>query len=88
MLGAAGRGRALRVQPERTLHRLSISKEVFAQYTPHYREVEAKGASVLAQALYAVHLGDWCSCFLADLRGVDAMDISIINHLKDSLSKV
>jgi glucose/mannose-6-phosphate isomerase len=73
---------------ERTLHRLSISKEVFAQYTPHYREVEAKGASVLAQALYAVHLGDWCSCFLADLRGVDAMDISIINHLKDSLSKV
>jgi hypothetical protein len=35
-----------------------------------------------------IHLGDWISCLIADIKKADAMDISIIDHLKAELSKM
>lgn len=72
---------------ERNLTRLAICKEVFAKYTPNYIEIYSKGSSDLARALYHIHLTDWVSCYIADLKNVDAMNIDIINHLKGELAK-
>lgn len=72
----------------RTQARIEISKEVFSQHTPHVREVWSKGNSQLEKSIYLIHLTDWASCYLADKKGVDAIEINIINHLKGSLSKI
>lgn len=71
----------------RTQTRIEISKEVFAKYTTHIREVWSKGNSQLEQSLYLIHLTDWVSCFLAEKKGIDAVEVNIINHLKGELSK-
>jgi glucose/mannose-6-phosphate isomerase len=51
-------------------------------------EVYAKGDSEVQQSLYLVHLGDWISWYLAQLRGVDAIEVKVIDFLKGELSKV
>jgi glucose/mannose-6-phosphate isomerase len=72
----------------RSLKRLEVCKEVFAKYCNTIIEIHAKGDSPLQAALYMIHLGDWISCWIADIKQVDAVDISIINHLKSELSKM
>lgn len=72
----------------RTVKRLEVCKEVFAKYTSTIVEVYAKGNTPLQRALYMIHLGDWISCYIADIKQIDAVDISIINHLKSELSKI
>lgn len=72
----------------RTIKRLDVCKEVFAKYCNTIIEIHAKGATPVQRALYMIHLGDWISCLIADIKKVDAVDISIINHLKSELSKM
>ncbi len=72
---------------ERNITRLNICKEVFAKYTPNIYEIFSKGSSDLERAIYHIHLTDWVSCFIADLKHVDATEVNIINHLKGQLSK-
>jgi len=72
----------------RNVKRLEICKEVFNKYTNNIIEIETKGETPIQRAIYAIHLGDWISVMIADLKKVDATDISIITHLKDELSKV
>jgi glucose/mannose-6-phosphate isomerase len=72
----------------RTQERIKISKEVFSKHTHHVKEIWSKGNSQLEKSLYLIHLTDWVSCYLADKRGVDAVEVDIINHLKGSLAKI
>jgi glucose/mannose-6-phosphate isomerase len=72
----------------RTQARIKISKEVFAKHTSQTLEIWSQGNSQLEKSLYLIHLTDWVSCYLADKRGVDAVEINIINHLKGSLAKI
>jgi len=72
----------------RTITRLEVCKEVFAKYCDTIIEINAKGSSPVQRALYMIHIGDWISCLIADIKKVDAVDISIINHLKSELSKM
>jgi len=72
----------------RTIKRLEVCKEVFSKYTNTILEINAKGNSPVQRALYMIHLGDWISCLIADIKKVDAVDISIINHLKTELAKM
>lgn len=72
----------------RTQARMEISKEVFTKQTPHVLEIWSKGNSQLERSLYLVHLTDWVSCYLADKKGIDAVEVNIINHLKGSLAKI
>jgi glucose/mannose-6-phosphate isomerase len=51
-------------------------------------EVQSKGQSMVENALYFVHLGDWVSWYLSQLRGVDAIEIDVIDFLKKELGKV
>lgn len=68
--------------------RIAISKEVFVKYTSNIIDIYAKGGSKIEKAIYLIHLGDWISSFLANSRGIDAVEVSVINHLKSQLSKI
>ncbi len=68
--------------------RMDINKEIINNYTSSIIEVYSKGASLIEKSLYFVHLGDWVSVYLAELRGVDPVEIKVIDYLKSELGKV
>lgn len=72
---------------ERNLRRLEINKEVIAKYTSTLFEIHGKGSTPLVQALYLIHLTDWVSCYIADLKNIDPVEVKIIDFLKSELSK-
>lgn len=71
----------------RTQMRMEINKPVIKKYTPNIIELWSKGKTYFEKVFYIVHLTDWLSVHLADLHGVDAMDIKVIDHLKNELAK-
>lgn len=72
----------------RTKKRWEICKEVISKYTDSIYEIEAKGSYKLVQILYFIHLTDWVSVFLADLKNVDSVEVEVILHLKSELGKL
>ena len=72
----------------RTVKRLEVNKTVFEKYTPHYLEIHSKGDSKIERAMYHIHIGDWISCYIADLNNIDATEVNVINFLKGELAKV
>ena len=72
----------------RNLARIAINKEVIKKYTSHITEVYSKGNSVIEKAIYFIHLGDWVSVILGEMRGADLMEVNVINHLKSALAKI
>lgn len=72
---------------ERNNYRITINKDIITRYTQYFTEVIAKGKSPIEKSIYLIHLGDWASVFLASLRGVDAVEVNVINFLKGELSK-
>ncbi len=71
----------------RNMARVEINKEVIQKYAD-ITEIFSEGASAIEKAIYFIHLGDWISVYLADIRNVDATEINVINHLKSELSKI
>ena len=63
-------------------------KEVIKKYTSSITEVYSKGNSRIEKAIYFIHLGDWVSVLLGELRGADLMEVNVINHLKSKLSEI
>jgi glucose/mannose-6-phosphate isomerase len=72
----------------RNLARVDINKEVIKNYASSITEIYSKGNSIIEKAIYFIHLGDWISVILAELRGVDAVEVNVINHLKSKLSEI
>jgi glucose/mannose-6-phosphate isomerase len=72
---------------ERNQTRIEINKQVISNYTSHIIEVYSEGDSLVEKALHLVHIGDWASFFLAELRGVDAVEVNVIDYLKSELKK-
>jgi glucose/mannose-6-phosphate isomerase len=72
---------------ERNQERMEFVKEVVTNYVSDVIEIESKGNTDIERALYLIHLTDWVSCFLADLKGVDAIEIDVINKLKSKLAE-
>jgi len=73
---------------ERVQTRMEINKKVFKKHTSTIIEIYAEGSSYWEEAFYLIHLTDWVSVLLADLRGVDATEVKVIDFLKNSLSKM
>lgn len=71
----------------RTNYRWEITKEIVSKKTPHIAEIRAKGSSRLAQNFYLIHLTDWVSIYLSELKQVDAIEVNVISHLKSEMSK-
>ncbi len=72
----------------RNTTRMDINKGIITQYVNDIIEVHSKGNTMIERALYLVHLGDWVSWYLAQLRGVDALEVKVIDFLKGELAKV
>jgi len=66
--------------------RMDFCRKVFDKYAAEIIEIPSKGENTIAKKLYWIHLGDWVSMFLADERNVDAMDIKVIDNLKQELA--
>ncbi len=72
----------------RNLSRVAINKEIIKKYTVNITEIYSHGNSAIEKAIYFIHLGDWISVMLGQLRGVDLMEVNVINHLKSKLSEI
>lgn len=68
--------------------RMDINKKIIGQYVNDIIEIYSKGNTMIERVMYLVHLGDWISWYLAQLRGVDALEVKVIDYLKGELSKV
>ncbi len=73
---------------QRTSIRMDLTKEIIAESAGSSIEVWSKGKSPIEKAFYLVHLGDWMSFYLAELRQVDPVEIKVIDYLKGELAKV
>jgi len=72
---------------ERNQERMEFTKEVVSQYASDVIEIYSKGDTDLVRCMYLIHLTDWVSFYLADLKGVDASEINVINKLKSKLAE-
>ena len=70
----------------RNQRRIEINKEIISNYAGAVMDLYSRGDSLLVQSMYLVHLVDWVSVYLADVRGVDAMEIQVIDYLKSALA--
>lgn len=71
----------------RTKKRYEVCKPIFEKYSSGVIDITAKGNSKLEQFFYLINIGDWISCYIADLRGIDPVEVNIIDKLKAELSK-
>jgi glucose/mannose-6-phosphate isomerase len=67
--------------------RMDLTREVFQHWAGGYMEVYSRGASFLEKSLYLVHLGDWVSYYLAEIKGENPDEVKVIDHLKKQLKK-
>lgn len=66
--------------------RIKINKEIIGNYTDTVIEIFCKGDSLIEQAMYGVHLGDWVSWELSQNRNMDAVEVKVIDFLKSQLA--
>ena len=72
----------------RNIKRLEINLEIISKYTDTIIHLMSKGDSDIERAIYHIHLGDWISCYIADIKKIDPIEVNVINHLKGALSKI
>ena len=72
---------------ERVQTRMEINKKIIKKHTSNIIEIYSEGKSYWEQIFYFIHLTDWVSVLLADLRELDATEVKVIDFLKGSLAK-
>jgi glucose/mannose-6-phosphate isomerase len=73
---------------DRVQKRIEIGKKIVKKYNPTYLEIVSEGATYWEKVFYLIHLTDWVSVHLADLREMDATEVKVIDFLKGELAKV
>ena len=68
--------------------RTNITSEIVSEFAGALITIESKGTNLIERSLYLVHLGDWISVYLAEGRGMDAIEIKVIDYLKSELGKL
>jgi glucose/mannose-6-phosphate isomerase len=72
----------------RNQYRVEINKGIVIGYCPTVIEIWGLGNNPIERTMYTIHLVDWISYFLAESKGVDIMDIKVIDYLKIKLSEI
>lgn len=75
-------------EPERISERYEFMREVFENAGTKVIEINAKGKDLLAKMISLMYLGDFISCYLAILKGVDPTPVDVISKLKGRLSNL
>ena len=73
---------------KRVVHRIDFLIEALTELSSHVYEVNAKGNSIIESSIYLIHLGDWVSLYLAQFKGVDPIEITIIDKLKREMGSI
>lgn len=73
---------------KRSQVRMEICKKLMGEKCDTIIEAWSKGSNRIERSLYLIHLGDWLSIDLAELRNEDAVAIPAIIFLKNELSKI
>lgn len=68
--------------------RIKINQDIIAKYCPTIIDIFSKGKSLIEKCFYLVHMGDWISWYLSVHKGVDSIEVNVIDYLKSELSKV
>lgn len=71
---------------DRTKKRYEVCKPIFQKYANDVIDITAQGKSKLEQFMYLINIGDWISCYIADIKGIDPVEVNVINQLKKELS--
>ncbi len=72
----------------RNQHRFEINKGIVSNYCPTIIEIWGEGNNEIEKIIHTIHLVDWVTFFVAELKGVDIMDIKVIDFLKKKLSEI
>ena len=72
---------------DRTKKRYQVCKPIFEKYSNAVIDIAAKGNSKLEQFLYLINIGDWISCYIADIKSIDPVEVNVIDYLKGELAK-
>jgi len=72
----------------RTKERIEFMKKVVKEKGASITEIWSKGDSFLERAIYLIYLTDWVSLFIANKKGVDPIEIRVIDALKDHLATI
>ena len=67
--------------------RMDICKGIISKKTDSYYEISVKGGNQMEATLYMVLAGDWASVYLSEKRGVDNIEVKVIDFLKSELAK-
>lgn len=71
----------------RNARRLEITKARIASMSSKNMVISPKGDNLIERSIYYINLVDWASLYLSELKGVDPIDIEIIDYLKSELAK-
>lgn len=72
----------------RNQKRFDISIERTKSKTDKVVVISAKGSTPVEKSIYLIHLIDWISLYLSDLKHGDPIEIEIIDYLKEELGKI
>jgi glucose/mannose-6-phosphate isomerase len=73
----------------RNQKRMEYNKEnIFSKYTRNIIEIHSKGNSLLANYIYHIHLEDWISFYIADIKKIDPVEVNVITGLKNFLATI
>ena len=72
----------------RTQKRYEICKELFTKFSSSVTDITAKGNNKLEEYFYLINIGDWISCYIADLKNIDPIEVDVITNLKNELAKI
>lgn len=72
---------------ERNQERMEFTKEIVSEYASDVVEIYSKGDYDLVRSIYLIHLTDWVSYYIAELKGIDAVEVNVINKLKNKLAE-
>lgn len=73
---------------EKNVVRIEFTKKVISNYTDTIIDIYSKGKSLLEKSIYLIHLFDWVSWYLSEFRKVDAIEVNVIDLLKEELKNI
>jgi glucose/mannose-6-phosphate isomerase len=71
----------------RNKKRLKVCEPLFKNVSSNYLDILPKGNNLIEESFYLIHLTDWISAYLADIKKIDPIEVKVIDHLKNELSK-
>jgi glucose/mannose-6-phosphate isomerase len=72
----------------RTAKRMDICKDIIFGFAGKTIVLKSKGDSPMQRMIWWINLGDWISWFASVERNVDAIEINVINRLKNELANL